>query len=134
MDDFLYDDSGVSGNLFVEYYINDYVVVNVGYVQVWGGVVLVENYIFNSVWVYIDLKLVELQNYIVGVVLMVEGFLVEVNSYCIKIDNGWVFFYSGGFDLVVDFDIEGYDLVLGFSFDCVYLFIKYFNVDFEKDG
>ena len=133
-DDSSHDDSGASGNLFAEYHINDYVAVNAGYAQVWGGVALAENYILNSAWVYTDLKPVESQNYTVGVVLTVEGFLAEANSYRTKIDNGRVPSYSGGPDLVADFDIEGYDLALGFSSDRAHLSIKYSNVDSEKDG
>lgn len=129
------DDSGVSGNLFGEYRINDYVAINAGYAEVWGGVVLAENFILNDAWDYsAGIEPVESSNYTVGVVVTVEGLIFEANSYQTDIENGRVPTWGGGPSLVADFEIEGYDLLVGYIAERGEITVKYSDIESDKDG
>ncbi len=133
-DDSTHYDHGASGNLYGEYQFNDYVTINAGYAQVWGGVALAENFILNSDWDYTDMKAVESENYTLGVRTQFNGWVAEVNGYRTNIENGRVPSWSGGPGLVADFDIEGYDLAMGYVAQQGEVFIKYANIKSDRDG
>ncbi|MCK9504843.1 MAG: TonB-dependent receptor [Porticoccaceae bacterium] len=128
------DDSGLSANLFGEVRLNDHVSLNAGYADVWGGIALAENYILNGAWNYASIAPVEANNYSVGIKLNGNGFVAEANSFRTKIDNGRVASWGGGPNLVSDFDIEGFDVLVGYFARRGNVSLKYANIESEKDG
>lgn len=129
------DESGVSGNLFVEYHLNEYISLNAGYADVWGGIALAENYILNPEWDYSGgIQPVTSSNYTAGLQGRFERIIVEANQYRTKISNGRTPSYGDGPGVVADFDVDGYDVTLGYFSDAAELTIKYSNIDTDKDG
>jgi hemoglobin/transferrin/lactoferrin receptor protein len=133
-DDSRHDDSGVSGNLFGEVRLNDYITLNAGYAEVWGGAALAENFILNGDWSYTGLKAVEASNHTLGIRGQFNGFVAEANTYRTRIDNGRTPSWGGGAELVADFDIDGYDLSFGYIGSRGEINLKYANIESEKDG
>lgn len=129
-----HDDSGVSANLSGEIFLNEYVSINAGYSDVWGGVALAENFILNGAWVYDDIKPVESSNYTAGLRAQAAGFFGEVNIYETRIENGRTPSWGGGPDQFADFDIEGYDVAVGYLNERGELSVKYSDIQSEKDG
>ncbi|HCE38678.1 MAG: TonB-dependent receptor [Alcanivorax sp.] len=133
-DDSRHDDSGVSSNVFGEFQLTDHLSVNAGYADVWGGVVLAENYILNGAWDYRNLEAVEAHNHTFGFKANWNGFFAEANRFRTRIANGRVPVYSGDPAAVADFDIDGYDLTLGFHGRLGEVSVAYARIDSEKDG
>ncbi|WP_328189319.1 TonB-dependent receptor [Marinobacter sp. OP 3.4] len=129
-----HDDSGVSANLSGEVFLNEYVSINAGYSDAWGGVALAENFILNGAWVYDDVESVESKNYTAGLRVEAAGFFGEANVYQTEIENGRTPSWGDGPDLSADFDIEGYDLAAGYLHERGELSVKYSDIESEKDG
>lgn len=129
-----HDDSGVSANLSGEVFLNEYVSINAGYSDVWGGVALAENFILNGAWAYGDVKPVESSNYTVGLRAQADGFFGELNVYETRIENGRTPSWGGGPDQFADFDIEGFDVAAGYQHGRGALSVKYSDIRSEKDG
>lgn len=129
-----HDDSGTSGNIAADYYINDVLTAKAAYAHVWGGVALAENFILNGAWTYDDVKAVEADNYSVGLRTQLEQVFAEATMYKTDIENGRTPSYGGGANLTSDFKIDGYDLVLGYLGERSEFTIKYANIESEMDG
>ena len=133
-DDSEHDDSGVSSNVFAEFFINDHLSLNAGYADVWGGTALAENFILNGAWDYGDQRPVEAYNHTFGGKANWNGVFAEANRFETRISNGRVPSFSAGPNEVADFDIEGYDLSLGYAGRRGEIVVKYANIESEKDG
>jgi len=133
-DDSEHDDSGVSSNVFAEFFVNDHLSFNAGYADVWGGTALAENFILNGAWDYGDQKPVEAYNHTFGGKADWNGFFAETNRFETRISNGRVPSFSDGPNEVADFDIEGYDVSLGYIGQRGEVSVKYANIESEKDG
>lgn len=133
-DDSEHSDSGVSSNVFAEFFVNDHIALNAGYADVWGGTALAENFILNGAWDYGDQKPVEAYNHTFGGKADWNGFFAEANRFETRIRNGRVPSFSDGPNEVADFDIEGYDVSLGYTGQRGEVSVKYANIESEKDG
>ncbi|MCU4675224.1 TonB-dependent receptor [Catenovulum sp. 2E275] len=127
-------DSGLSANLFADYQVNRHLSLNAGYGKIWGGIELAENFILNPDWNYTELKAVESNNYSLGLKAEYEQWLLQANTYKTKIDNARVPSWGGGAALVSDFEVDGYDLAVGYSTQISQLIVKYANIDSEING
>ncbi len=133
-DDSEHDDAGVSSNVFAEFFVNDHLSFNAGYADVWGGTALAENFILNGAWDYGDQKPVDAYNHTVGGRADWNGFFAEANRFETRISNGRVPSFSVGPNEVADFNIEGYDVALGYTGQRGEVSVKYANIESEKDG
>ncbi len=129
-----HDDSGVSSNVFAEFFVNDHLSFNAGYADVWGGTTLAENFILNGAWNYDGQEAVEAYNHTFGGKANWNGFFAEANRFETRISNGRVPSFSAGPNEVADFDIEGYDVSLGYTGQRGEVSVKYANIESEKDG
>ncbi|MBA4723396.1 MAG: TonB-dependent receptor [Alcanivorax sp.] len=133
-DDSHHDDEGVSSNVFGEFHVNDHLSLNAGYTDVWAGTALAENYILNGAWDYANLEPVRAHNRTAGLHLHRGGFFAEANRFRTAIANARVPSYGGDPAAVADFDIDGYDLAVGYMGRLGEVSVKYANIDSEKDG
>lgn len=129
-----HSDSGASGNLFGEFRLNDHFTLTAGYAEVWGGVALAENFILNGAWDYSNLQAVEAANHTLGIRGQFNGFVAEANTFRTQIENGRVPSWGGGADLVADFDVDGYDMSIGYVASRGEITLKYANIKTERDG
>ena len=132
-DDSEHDDSGVSSNVFAEFFVNDHLTFNAGYADVWGGTALAENFILNGAWNYDDQDAVEAYNHTFGTKANWNGFFAEANRFETRISNARVPSFGGGPNLVADFNIEGYDVSVGYAGQRGEISVKYANIESEKD-
>ncbi len=128
-------ESGVSGNLFGELFVNEHLSFNAGAAQVWGGTALAENFILNGAWDYsAGVPAVESSNYTAGLKSFYEGFSFEANIFQTDIENGRTPSWGGGPSLVADFEMKGYDLLVGYATERGDITVKYADIESYKDG
>jgi hemoglobin/transferrin/lactoferrin receptor protein len=128
-------DSGASSNFSVEFDVNPNLTLKAGYADVWGGVVLAENFILNSAWDYsAGIKPVRSNNSVLGFESNFERFRFGANYYETEIADARVPNYGGGPGLLADFDIRGHDIYVGYYEGRDELSIKYSDITTKRDG
>ena len=123
------DNFGLSGNVYAAYDINDFITVNAGYSNVFGGIDLEENFVFNGSWDYSGLEPVRAQNLTAGVEFNYEGlqltggiFQTEFKNFRENVSNK-------------DFTTQGFNLGLGYNWEDGYVRVSYSNSELKvEDG
>lgn len=126
------DNFGLSGNVYAEVDLNQYVSVNAGYSNVFGGIDLEENYIFDSITGYDGLKPVRSQNLIAGAKVEYRGFSVTGDVY--QTDFFDYREYSGALNVHnTDFHVQGFKIGAGYNWDNGFVRVSYSNSDLKND-
>ncbi|MEO1115671.1 MAG: TonB-dependent receptor [Pseudomonadota bacterium] len=126
------DNFGLSGNVYAEVDLNQYVSVNAGYSNVFGGIDLEENYIFDSITGYDGLKPVRSQNLIAGAKIEYRGFSVTGDVY--QTDFFDYREYSGALNVHnTDFHVQGFKIGAGYNWDNGFVRVSYSNSDLKND-
>ncbi len=99
---------GWSGNLSLLYHVTDSVRLNAGYSDVWGGIKLAENYIFNPAWDYDDIDPVRARNTTLGFDVDRGPFSLDGRVFRSDFSNAREPSFGGGPSETVDFRSEGY--------------------------
>lgn len=129
------DQGGLSGNASAAFDVNDFVTLRAGYSNVWGGVALSENYIFNPNWNYsAGIKPVRARNYTSGFDVHYEGFSFGAGVFRSDFSNARDATYNGGPSILVDFETRGYDLGAGYSWGAGFLRLTYTDSEITLNG
>jgi hemoglobin/transferrin/lactoferrin receptor protein len=127
------DNFGLSGNAYAEFDLNQYFTVNAGYSNVFGGIDLEENFIFDSITSYDGLKPVRSQNLIAGLKFEHSGFTVSGDVFQTRFDNYRE--YTSTLKVHnTDFKVEGFKIGAGYQWEGGFVKISYSNSDLKKDG
>lgn len=126
--------TGVSGNVSVAYDLFDFLTLNAGYSNVWGGISLAENFIMNPAWSYDDIEPVRAENYTVGFEAYYEGFTFGASVFRNDFEDARDPTFGGGPSLTTDFVTEGYTLSAGYRWRLGFVRVSYIDSEIEVDG
>lgn len=129
-----WDDSffGFSGNVLVFYVVIDSLKLCGGMFLVFGGVMLEDNFIFNLVWDYIGLKVVCLQNYMLGFDYEVGDLWLDGELFLIKINDVWFSLYCVNDN--VDVESCGFNFGFGYGWVDGFLCVSYLYSKIKVNG
>lgn len=130
-----FENDGLSGNVSAAVDVTDFLTVNAGYSNVWGGIALAENFILNPAWDYSDgIKPVRSENYTTGFEVHHEGFSFNAGIFRSVFDNardpGW----TPGPSVVVDFETRGYNLGAGYNWGPGFIRVSYTDSEITVNG
>ncbi|MEM7189204.1 MAG: TonB-dependent receptor, partial [Pseudomonadota bacterium] len=137
------ENSGLSGNISVEYTLADFLTLSAGFSHVWGGVILAESFIINPAWVYPvgGLEPVTAQNAFFSaraelgqVVPELEGLYLKGKIFQTKLDGARDPDYSTGPAVYRDVEASGFELGMGYNFPQGFVRVGYANIDTDIDG
>lgn len=124
---------GLSGNAHAAFDINEYFTINAGYSNVFGGIDLEENFIFDSITGYDGLKPVRSRNIVAGVKFEYSGFHVSGDIYQTQFDNYRE--YSSALKVHnTDFKVQGFKIGAGYNWGDGFVKLSYSNSELKKDG
>lgn len=123
---------GLSGNAFAAFDLTEQITFSAGYSNVFGGIDLEENYIFDSISSYDGLKPVRSQNLIAGVKFAHNGFTLSGDVYQTDFENYREFASSTVYN--TDFRVQGFKLGAGYAWDDGFVKVSYSNSDLKVDG
>lgn len=130
-----FNDNGISGNISAAYDIHEYVTVKGGYSNVWGGVALAENFIFNSAWDYTGgVDAVRARNYTGGVDVHYSGFTVNAGVFRSDFTDARKPNFRNGPAITTDFEVRGYELGAGYDWDAGFVRVSFTDTELEADG
>lgn len=130
-----FESSGISGNASVAYTFAEIITLKAGYSNVWGGVALAENFIFNPAWSYTSgVEPVRSNNYIAGIEANYRGFNVYGEAFRSRFDNARIPTYGGGPSLTKDFRTKGYGFGAGYNWLTGFLRFSFTDTEIEVDG
>lgn len=111
--------SGLSANASVAYDVTDDLTLRAGMSNVFGGISLEDNYIFNGAWDYTALEASRARNYTMGFDYELGDLRLDGEVFLTQVDNarGGVYRAISNFD----FESKGYNLGLGYGWDGGYL-------------
>ncbi|GKX35021.1 MAG: TonB-dependent receptor [Rhizobiaceae bacterium MnEN-MB40S] len=119
---------GMSGNVYATYDINDYLTINAGYSNVFGGIDLEENFVYVPSWDYAGLEPVRSQNFTAGIEFNYNGWQLTGGVYRTDFEN---FREADGNK---DFTTEGFKLGAGYNWGNGFFRITYSNSELTVDG
>lgn len=123
------DQEGLSGNVSAAYDVTDFLTLNAGYSNVWGGVALAENFIHRTNWDYSDgIKPVRAENYTTGFEAHYEGFTFNAGLFRSVFDNARS---PGGAGpgITTDFETRGYDVGTGYNWGPGFVRVSYTDTE-----
>lgn len=130
-----HDNSGLSGNASAEYDVTDFLTLNAGYSNVWGGIALAENYILNPAWDYSGgIEPVRAENLTAGFKTLYEGFSFGANIFRSDFENARDENFGAGPAITVDFETEGFDVSAGYTWGPGFVRATYTDTEIEVDG
>ncbi|MCC4239282.1 TonB-dependent receptor [Thalassospira povalilytica] len=129
------ENEGLSGNVAAAVDVTEFLTINAGYSNVWGGIALAENYVMNPAWDYSKgVKPVRAENYTTGFEVQHEGFSFNAGIFRSTFDNardpGW----STGPSVVVDFETRGYNLGAGYNWGPGFARVTYTDSEITLNG
>lgn len=129
------ENEGLSGNVAAAVDVTEFLTVNAGYSNVWGGIALAENYVMNPAWDYSQgVKPVRAENYTTGFEVHHAGFSFNAGIFRSTFDNardpGW----STGPSVVVDFETRGYNLGAGYNWGAGFAKATYTDSEISVNG
>lgn len=122
------DFSGFSGNISGRYEVVDDLFLKAGYSNVFGGVVIEDNYIFVPSWTYADLDPVRAGNVVVGFEYRPDRWSLEASVFRSDFDDA----RSG--QGTADFVSQGFNIGAGFNWDGGSIKATYSNTRIEVNG
>ena len=129
------NDGGLSGNGSLAYDATDFLTLRAGYSNVWGGVALAENYIFNQNWAYAtDIKGVRAENYTAGFDVDHAGFTFSAGVFRSDFENARDATFGGSPADTVDFQTRGYELGAGYNWGPGFVQASYTDSKIEVNG
>jgi len=123
---------GLSGNAYAAFDVTEQVSINAGYSNVFGGIDLEENYIFESIGNYDNLKPVRSQNLIAGVKFEHNGFMLSGDVFQTDFDNYRE--YASRTVYNTDFKVKGFNLGAGYNWGAGFFRVSYSNSDLKVNG
>lgn len=126
--------TGLSGNAFVEYDVNEILSVNAGYSNVFGGIQLGEPFIYNPAWEYDDIEPARSENMNAGMSILHRGFSFDAALFRTEIDNARDMDYTAGAYIPFDFRSEGYRLGAGYAWSTGFVRASFVDADVTSDG
>lgn len=128
------DNDGVSGNIAATIQATDWLALNAGYSDVFGGVRLAENYILNPEWEYGDIDGVRAASYRAGFEAKAGGFSLEGGIFESDFTDARDESYSEGPTLTTDFKSEGYRLATGYQWGPGFARLSYADTEVTLNG
>ena len=126
------DNFGLSGNAFAAFDLTEQITLSAGYSNVFGGIDLEENYIFDSITSYDGLEPVRAQNLIAGVKFTHNGFTLSGDVYQTDFENYREFASRTVYN--TDFKVQGFKLGAGYDWNNGFVKVSYSNSDLKVDG
>lgn len=124
---------GLSGNAFAEVDVTEFLSVNAGYSNVFGGIDLEENYIFDSITGYDGLKPVRAQNLVAGIKIDYQGFHVTGDVF--QTDFFDYREYTSALNVHnTDVTVKGFKLGAGYSWGAGFVRVSYSDSDLKNDS
>lgn len=128
------DNTGVSGNISLDFMVTDHISLKAGYSNVWGGIRLAENFILNPGWVYDDIDPIRAENYTVGAAFNKAGFTFDAEIFQSDFEDARDESFGGGPSITTDFETEGYNLGTGYQWRTGFTRISYTDSEITIDG
>lgn len=122
------DQSGVSGNASVRYEVIDNLFLKAGYSNVFGGLVIEDNYTYSPKWTYSALRPARAQNVVGGIEWRHDGFFANAEVFRTDFDNA-----RNGIK-TDDFITQGFNLGGGWSWGDGSIKATYSNTEIEVNG
>lgn len=114
---------GASGNASVAYEIIDGLTLKAGYSNIFGGIVLEDNYVFSPAWDYTGLKSSRARNVNTGFEFKKSNFRFSGEIFSLKVTDARV--VTGN----VDFESKGFNLAAGYNWVNGRVSLTYSNSD-----
>jgi len=127
-----FNNFGLSGNAYAAFDVTEQISINAGYSNVFGGIDLEENYIYESITSYEGLKPVRSQNLVAGVKFEHNGFTLSGDVFQTDFDNYREFRSRTVFN--TDFKVKGFNLGAGYNWGAGFFRVTYSNSDLKVDG
>ncbi|MCC9624497.1 TonB-dependent receptor [Thalassospira sp. MA62] len=133
MDGTEFETEGVSGNASVAFDVNDYVTLNAGYANNWGGIKVTQSYHLYDPDYSPGLKAARSENYITGADFHYEGITLGAGLFRNVFDNVR---NTTGSSLtnMSDFETRGYNLRAGYNWGAGFATLSYTDSDITVDG
>ncbi|MBX2829925.1 MAG: TonB-dependent receptor [Rhodospirillales bacterium] len=132
------ENEGLSGNVSATFDVTDFLTVNAGYSNVWGGIALAENFILNKEWDYSKgIKPVRSENYTTGFEMHHEGFSFNAGLFRSVFDNARDPGYNAstaGPSVLADFETRGYNLGAGYNWGAGFVRASYTDSEISLNG
>lgn len=123
---------GLSGNAYAAFDVTEQITLHAGYSNVFGGIDLEENYIFEAISSYDGLKPVRSQNLVAGAKFEHNGFMVSGDVFQTDFDNYREYQRSTVYN--TDFKVKGFNLAAGYTWGSGFVRVSYSNSDLKVDG
>lgn len=131
---------GLSGNVYAAFDLNDYVTVNAGYSNIFGGIDLEEAYVLDALtpaesplFNYNNLEPVRSENLIAGVKFARNGFELSADAYQTRFKNYRETNYGDG-SYNLDATVKGFTLGAGFSWQDGFARVSYSDSTLKRNG
>ncbi|MBX3454675.1 TonB-dependent receptor [Ferrovibrio sp.] len=128
-------ETGLSGNVSAASDVTDNLTLKAGYSNIWGGVALAENFIFNRNWNYrTGISPVHSENYTTGFDAHVGGFTFNAGLFRNNFENFRDASFNGGPAIMLNFETRGYDLGGGYNWGNGFVRATYTNALLKLNG